>query len=227
MKMTELLRKTIDKETTKVTKEETVGLVNDIQLKRKELDDLYSKDKQARKLRASRSFFIEKTNGGLPVSIHKQGNEVKVFPEGDITMYFRNPDSMDTDVAGLEKFEFDLKAQVLKLSIHDFVLDCELVREKRDLFLYIMDMPYFLEDISDLPLYKRKRLIAKLSFTDNIKEVPCLLVEGSSELDNGIDLFKKLEYCNGVYVKKYNSTYNNMNFALYLFQQGDSVEAKN
>lgn len=222
MKMKELLLKSIDKNAIDATKTESNTLAVEIQQKKDELSNLRLKQKQTKQLRAQRSFFVEKISEGVPVSVHKKGSEVKVFPEEDITLFFKNPDSLDTDVVELESFEKKVKEQALRLSENDFILDCELVREKRDLFLYVVDMPFFCENISSIPLYKRKRIISKLSFTDNIKEVPFVIIEGSEELEKGLDLFRKYDGCIGVSVKRFGSSYNNNDFVAYLFSKGES-----
>jgi len=164
-----------------------------------------------------KKYFVEKKYNGFRAVIHKKGSEVKIFSDqaNDITFAFPT-------VVG----------QSQKLSSSDYVLDCELVPYKNDkplgrdvasayissvksqnkiddkgVIFFAFDCLYFDTDLTNEPLYQRKKVLHRLNFTENIREVASVLVDNVKDATKAINMFKDLDGSEGAVVKRYDGKY--------------------
>jgi len=188
--------KSISKEVSEKSKElkETNSklLEKMVEEKTKELEEINSKLGKFKGLEEQRSFIVEKNYSGIRGFIHKKGEEVKVFSnEGeDVTKFFEK---------ALE--------QAKTLSECDFILDCQAIKSKDNTVFYATDLLYLDNDLTDLPLHKRKNLLKQLNFSDSIKESPTVTARTSADLRKAIELFDKLDRKSGILIKRLGGKY--------------------
>lgn len=185
------------------------SLVDTVERKQKELKETETRLEDLKKLEERRSFFVEGDYVGVRASLHKKGEEVKLFFDEnvDATILFQSPDEFDSDVEEMEKFDKEVLAQATELSKKDFILDCEAVKHKNTVLLYVLDLLYLDGDVTEQPLSRRKNLLKTLKFSGRIRESPFVLVKVPSDLREAIKLYNKLDNCNGVLVRKYMGKY--------------------
>jgi len=158
----------------------------------RELKDVEFKLREFKNRKESDTFFVEKNYKGIRSLIHRRGNEVKVFSNKgeEVTELFTG-----------------MLEEIKALSECNFVLDCEAVKTKTGLVLYATDLLYLDNDVTDLPLHKRKNLMKQLSFTERIKESPAVVARNQEEMRKAIELFNKLDEEKGVVIKRFNGEY--------------------
>jgi len=190
--------------------EKRVKFVADsVETKEKELEDIKRKLEEYRKLEERHSFFVEGDYAGIRATLHKKGDEVKLFfnENDDITILFQNPSDLYSDVEAMEKFNKEVLNQAKELSGKDFILDCEAVRNRDTVLLYALDLLYLDKDQTEQSLSRRKSLLKTLKFSDRIKESPFVIVRTPSDIREAIKLYNKLDNCNGVLIRKYVGKY--------------------
>jgi len=166
----------------------------------------------------SKKFAVEKKYNGFRALIHRKGSSVKIFSDQakDIT------------------FPFPTAAkQALSLTSSDFILDCEMVpydekgnplgrniaakyigsvKSRKDVddsnvIFYAFDLLYLDTDLTSQPWFKRRQLLQKLKFTDNIKLSAALVVDTPSEMRKAVSLYKNMKGSEGAIIKRYNGIY--------------------
>ena len=209
MRMSELLSDELDKELSEDNRGDIELLVNDIAQKEKELLNFKTKASVYKRMDEARSYIMEKDFSGTKLLLHKKEDEVKIFfeEESDITSYFQDPEKFDVDIDKLEEFQNRIKKQALELSSKDYILDCTVVRGQKGINLFVCDVPYLGVNLANEPLYVRKDVLKKLSYTDNIKESPFVVVKNVLDLKESLELFSKFDDAEGVIAKKYVGTY--------------------
>lgn len=219
------------------------ALVEEVKMKETELNDM--KDRLARikkdlaeaiVTKDRHTYLIEKKYDGVRTTIHKKGDEVRIFnSEGkDVTFLFPR-----------------IPVQAKKLSIEDFVIDCGLVlydgreplkgevvakcleaaksekwSEGKTVFFYAFDCIYSGKNIADLRLDERKKVLNKMSFTDNIKKAGSIVVKNREDAATAINIFKVMRETNGVVVKRLDGKYDIGRVStdwVRLGRRGDSV----
>jgi len=164
------------------------------------------------------AYSVEKKMNGFHVSVHKKGNEVKIFSEQkkDLTKAFPT-----------------LIKAIQKLSTADFIIDGELVPydekgnalgrdalmkytgavksgkqpDDHNIKLHVWDIPYFNKPLIDLPLIKRIDYLDKLHFNDRVKEIERKIIRDKKDLKKAIQWAASLKDSEGTVVKDLNSTY--------------------
>jgi len=159
------------------------------------------------------AYSVEKKLNGFHVTVHKEGNQVKIFSE----------QLKDMTVA------FPTLAQAIKqLSDSNFVVDGELVpktggrralaifvgavkrnkkADDREVRLYIWDITYYNEDIHNKTLEERKEILKKLHFSDRIINTPYIYVKGREKVLQAIKKMSELKESEGAVLKDISASY--------------------
>jgi len=165
----------------------------------------------------SKKFFVEKCFNGVRAFIHNKNGTVKIFSEdgGDLTALFP-----------------DVASQAPQLADASYILDCEIVFhnekipfgklttikfleddtvnfnvKRLDATFYAVDCLYFGKSLMVSPLYERKRFLASMSFTQNIRESGAILIDNPSDAKQAIMMCEKMPESIGAIVKDGNSQY--------------------
>lgn len=134
-------------------------------------------------------FAVEKYFKGDRVSIHKAGTSFKIYTGEEKELALKLS---------------DVGKQILKLDENDFILDCQLKDDK----IYLVDLLYYEDrDLTEDPWFERKRLLKKFKYSENIKEVPSIIVKDKKSADEAIEMFNNFSDSDGSIVKRYDSTY--------------------
>jgi ATP-dependent DNA ligase len=137
-------------------------------------------------------YAVEKKFKGSRVLIYKNGGNIKFFSEND--------KDITTD------FE-DFMNEADKLSDKNFVVDGVLVSKNNRSKIFLFDILRLGEDIRELSWNERKSKLHSLNFTDNISEVPSIIIKNKQEAEKAIDFLKNLPDSAGVIFKNYDSKY--------------------
>ena len=167
--------------------------------------------------RHNHMFAIEKKYNGLRATIHKRGSDVKIFSDTgkDITIPFPR-----------------VVEQISKMVDSDFIIDCEIVPHKgneplgrevavnylnsvevdkqiddKGIIFYAFDCAYYNKDISNLPWFKRKRILHSMKFTEYIKEAGSIVVNNRDDAIKTINMFRNMPGSKGALIKRHNGKY--------------------
>ena len=99
-------------------------------------------------------------------------------------------------------------SSVSKLSKSDFILDCKLSANESNEKLYVSDVLYKEEDLTNTPWHNRYKVLKRLNFNEPIKEIAGIVVNNKEEARKAIKLFCWMSSTEGAIVKKYDSIYN-------------------
>ncbi len=172
--------------------------------KEKKLSDIEKKYSKFINFRNDRSYCIEKKYSGLRSLIHKKGDEIKIVNDknDDLTKYFPS-----------------IVSQALQLSESDFVVDCDIVKNKgfesiknksiveKSNTAFVFDCVYFEDDITYLNLIERKKILDRFNYSDNIKKSPSIIVDNIEDARKAIRMFNIMDGSNGVMIKRLNGKY--------------------
>jgi len=178
--------------------EELKSLKVAVREKEKSLENVKGKLKQFSDLEGRYTYLVEQ-NDGFRVLLHKNNDKVLFFSSNgrDITPLFENRKGAHRD----------LVEQAKELSDKRLILDCVVIdKGDKEFCFYVSDVLLFDESIRHLPLTERKKIIKKLSFSDDFKECPSVKVESVSDLEASISLFEKLG-TDSILAKRRNSGY--------------------
>ena len=178
----------------------------------------YNIDDLLKKIDVSNEYFVEKKYNGFHVSVHKKGQDVKIFSEQkkDITKPFPT-----------------LVENIVKLSSKDFVADGELVPysgnkalgrsslmkfigavksgkqlDDSNIKLHLWDITYYNGDITKRPLIDRKKTLSKLKFNNRITNVKYKIVSGEKNIIDAIEWAAELPGSEGAVIKDTMAEYN-------------------
>lgn len=179
-------------------------LSKEIGNKEKKLEEIKKKYEGYRDFEKEKTYSIEKKYKGLRALIHKKGNDVKIVDEknNDLSKYFPT-----------------IALQALSLSESDFVVDCNIVKNKGFELLdkknlvensntaFVFDCVYFENDITYLNLAERKRILDGLDFSDNIKKSASVIVDNPEDAEKAIKMFDIMEDGLGVLIKRLDGKY--------------------
>ena len=129
------------------------------------------------------------------------GSRVLIYKNGDIIQFY-SEDNKDIS----ENFE-DFKEEADKLSEENFVVDGEMVMKGDKFKIYLFDILRLGDDIRDLSWSERKSKLHSLNFTDNISEVPSIIITNPEEGKKAIRFVESLPGSVGVMMKAYSSKY--------------------
>ena len=168
-------------------------LEREVQSKREEFGEIEDHIKSIQKgFQEKETFAVEKEPGGQRAVIHK-GVETRIYSQkaGDLTHILRG-----------------MVHQVKDLTEADFIAECNIAGEDSKLVAYISDLMYYDgQDITNKPWSYRRQILKKFSYTDNIKENPCVIVKDKEALEKAVELFTNLKDSEGARIKKYSGTY--------------------
>ena len=136
-------------------------------------------------------FAIEKKFDGSRVLIYKNRNIIKFYSEKD--------ENISKD---FKKF----KEEAEKLSDENFVVDGIITKGKKSK-IYLFDILRLEKDIRNLSWSERKSKLHSLNFTENIVEVPSIIVDNKHEGEKAIKFLRGLPGSVGVMIKTYHSEY--------------------
>lgn len=145
-------------------------------------------------------YSVEKSYGGIKAIVHKKGEDMRFYSDKgeDVTSLFKGIYS---------NFEDILKA-ITSLTTEDFIIDCEVTRDGKNMRLMVSDLMYFKEDLTNKSWNERRRFLKEMTFSDNIKLTPMVVVENSLDLKKAVSIFGKLKGCKGLNIKDYYGSYN-------------------
>lgn len=166
--------------------------VKEKEVRLKELNDSIAS--ASRKNKFGESFTIEKANNGIRVFAHKSNDALKIFnSEGEeITKLFPK-----------------IAKELFSSSPKDFIVDGDIIsNDKVNAKLYLSDIIYYAgNDIRLSDWYMRKQILQKFKYSDNVKELPMVVVKNKETASQAIDVFSKLPGCTGVTIKYFESKY--------------------
>ena len=163
-------------------------------------------------------YSVEMKYNGFHTTIHKKGNDVKIFSEQkkDLTKAFPN-----------------VVKEVLKISNKDFVIDGEIIPfdskgnvlgrnelmkytgavesgkqpDDSNIKVFVWDITYLDKPIDKLILLKRLELLKELKFNNTIKDGERKIVSNPNELKDAIEWASKLKGSEGAVVKNMYAPY--------------------
>lgn len=157
----------------------------------KKIDDYASKMKN--KLKTKGVYGIEKSMVGDRVIVHKKDEVVKIYSclMEDITQ------KNDSYVKLLNEFKET-----------DFIVDCMLTSKLDKPIIYLYDVVcYRGQNLFEELWCKRKGVLRKMSFSDEVKEIPMVVVNNQEELENAVKLMSNFPDSKSVYIKSYDGKY--------------------
>jgi len=136
---------------------------------------------------------VEKNYYGTRMLVAKEGPEVKLYS------FYTLEDMTDQFTK--------LIPQIINLSNSNLILDCKLSSDESTSSLYVSDILYNDSDISDQPWCDRYKILKRLNFQDDVKEVAGIVVNNKDEARKAIKLFCWMNDSEGAIIKKYDSIY--------------------
>ena len=158
----------------------------------KTLIKIFSNLQEAVEHIGNNKFAIEKKFDGPRVLIYKNGEEIKFYSEED---------------KNISKDFKTFKEEANNLSDENFIVDGKIVMKGSKPKIYLFDILRLGDDIRNQPWNERKSKLHSLNFTDNISEVPSIIVSNKLEGEKAIKFLEGLPGALGVMVKAYNSKY--------------------
>lgn len=163
------------------------------------------------------AYSVEQKMNGFHASIHKKGNEVKIFSEQkkDLTSAFPT-----------------LSEEIKKLSDKDFIIDGELIPyedakalgrnalmkyvgavrsgktpDDSKVRFHVWDIPYLEKSITDMSLSDRIKQLGNLKFSDRVIEIKRKIANNLDELKDAINWASEIPNSEGAVVKDLNEAY--------------------
>jgi len=193
------------------------GLVNDIETKKEDLREIDEHIRELQKKAQNRFIYsVEKNVNGLRAMIHKS--------ESKINVHSKNIENID--------FKFsEIFNQINLISDKDFIADCEFVCQdvkgnqliKTDaielinsgkelsginITFYLFDLLYFDgKDLTNSSWNERVQILKKFKYTDNVKQIPFVIVTDRESASKAIEMFSKLSGSEGAVIKRYDGKY--------------------
>ena len=138
-------------------------------------------------------YTVEKKLDGIPVSIHKNGTEVKIFSKGNVSW----------DLNDIKKLKEDIK----KLNDKDFILEGDLVFNDKDVKVYVRDIIHLESSVTKLSFEKRLACLKSFKFTDSVSQIDRKNAGTKEDLKKAILWASSLEGSEGAIISKLNENY--------------------
>jgi hypothetical protein len=164
----------------------------------------------------SHKFAIEKMFDGVSGILFKRGEECKLFYEDGKDISDKVPKIIEQAkklcsenfIADGKLVLYDRNLSLGKERLEKFLFrDTEGLKEEFNLKFHLFDIPFLREDLRVLSWHERKSKLHSFDYTENIKEVPSIVVDTKEDAVKAINFLQSLPNSEGAIIKLYVSQY--------------------